>query len=442
MCSVRSMSDARPVVRGASYALTRRTNFRKAFLAPWHPGVDQAWLYALGHAQQQTGVSLHCATKVINHHHLDLTDNEEKRPEFLRLFHGELSCALNTLLGRERYDQPGQIFDDRATHHMRLLDAEAQAAHLVYESVQCVAAGLVRRPEDMPGFVFDFSLWKGLPIRVRRPEFYFDPRLRDEYVNVWFNPPARLYRKFNGDLDQLIYYMRRLQREAIRALNAARKWPVMGVQRTKRIHPYSEPRTRRTAGGEVVPSYKQGASGINGRRVHIQAKTEVTTFRRTHRAGVKALRAGDPIPFPYGTYKMRKLFPIDVEPADPALLITGPEPTLDEVKAELRLNPVTADDEQVARVLAEVGTAFRDEAAAVVRAEAMEFVSEPPRVPAELLETSDRPEAVVRHRFDKNQPSEARRVVVMRDARRGRPRASGDATEPAGRPPRTSDPPQ
>jgi hypothetical protein len=59
--------------------------------------VDQAWLYTLGHAQQQTGVSLHCAAKVMNHHHIDLTDNEEKRPEFLRLFHGELSCALNTL---------------------------------------------------------------------------------------------------------------------------------------------------------------------------------------------------------------------------------------------------------------------------------------------------------------------------------------------------------
>ncbi len=100
-------------------------------------------------------------------------------------------------------------------------------------------------------------------------------------------------------------------------------------------------------------------------------------------------------------------------------------------------------------------------------AERMGFVSGPPRGPSELLETSDRPEAQVQHptarslakrasgvtgrglgavpprgSFDKNGPSEARRVVVMRDARRGRPRASADATEPADRPPRTSDPPQ
>jgi hypothetical protein len=133
---------------------------------------------------------------------------------------------------------------------------------------------------------------------------------------------------------------------------------------------------------------------------------------RAQHAGVQALRAGNPIPFPYGTYKMRKLLPIEVEPAEPALVITGPERTLDEVKAELRLNPVIADDAQVARVLSEVGAAFREESAAAVRSEALEFVSEPRRVPIELLEASDRPEALVQHRFDKNQPSDAQRPAT------------------------------
>jgi hypothetical protein len=34
---------------------------------------------------------------------------------------------------------------------MRLLDAPAQATQLAYERNNCVAAGLVDRPEHMPG---------------------------------------------------------------------------------------------------------------------------------------------------------------------------------------------------------------------------------------------------------------------------------------------------
>ncbi|MCP5041164.1 MAG: hypothetical protein GY944_09035 [bacterium] len=413
------MSHARPVVRGANYALTRRTNYRKSFLAPWHAGVDEAWLYALGHAQQQTGVSLHCASKVIDHHHIDITDNEEKRPEFVRLFHGEVSCALNTLLGRERYDEPGQLWDDRPTHVMRLLDPEAQASHLIYESVQCVAAGLVTRPEHMPGFVFDFGMWKSGAIRVRRPDFYFDGKERAEFVSVTFTPPAQLYRTFGGNLDRLVHHMRRLQTEAVRELNAARKWPVMGAQRIKRIHPYTEPRTRRKTGGGLIPSYKQGARGLIGRRVHIQARRETSAFRRDNRDAVEALRDGNAIAFPYGTYKMRTMFDITVEAPNPALLITGPEPTLDEVKAELRLNPAEADEQRV--MLTEVRDAFREESASVVEVDAIELVDERSRVPVALLGLTGRPEAAVKRRFDKNEPPDARSLVVLRDVRRGRP---------------------
>lgn len=188
--------------------------------------MDECWLYALGSAQQATGVSLHCASRNIRHHHVDISDDEEERPEFLRLLHGDVSCALNTLMCREKYDAPRQLWDDQPTHVMRLLDAEAQAAHLVYESVQAVAAGLVTRPEHMPGFVFEFGVWKSGPIRIKRPDFYFDRHERDAHVELTFTPPAKLYRAFGGDLDRLVHHMRRLQRQAIRELNAARKWPV------------------------------------------------------------------------------------------------------------------------------------------------------------------------------------------------------------------------
>ncbi len=387
--------------------------------------MNQAWLYALGYAQQETGVTLHCASRVINHHHISMSDDNENRPEFVRLLHNDVSRSINMLLGRERYDAPGQLWDDRPTHCMRLLDAEAQASQLIYEAVQCVAAGLVRTPGDMPGFVFDFAMWARGVIRVRRPGFFYDPRFRPDWVEVRFRPPAKLLAAFGGDLKRLIHYMKKLLREAIRQLNRARKWPVMGVQRIKRIHPYNEPRTRQERGGLIIPTYKQGAGGLVGRRVHIQAKQETTAFRQQSREAFQALRAGNPKSFPYGTYQWRRLLDVDVESPDPSLLITGPEPTVDETIELLRRKPRKASDEQVEKLLSDVKDTYRQEADDVVEFDAIELVDEKPRVVTKTKRPRGaRPQAAVKHRFDRNEPSDAARIVVKRDARRGRPKRS------------------
>src|SRR5262245_50044578 len=57
--SGRDVTAPRPEVRGATMALSRRTNFRKAMLAPWHQLVDRIWWYSLAWAQQRTGVAVH-----------------------------------------------------------------------------------------------------------------------------------------------------------------------------------------------------------------------------------------------------------------------------------------------------------------------------------------------------------------------------------------------
>ena len=138
------------------------------------------WLYSLALAQQKTNVAIHQTTLVLNHHHTEVTSTEANLPDFKRILHGESSKALNALMARERYDQPHQMWDDRGTHTMRLMDAEAQAAHMVYGHVNTVAAGLVRTPSEMPSWTFDFGLWKGGTILVRRPPGYFDPDIHPE----------------------------------------------------------------------------------------------------------------------------------------------------------------------------------------------------------------------------------------------------------------------
>jgi hypothetical protein len=139
------VTSPRIVVRGATTAITRRTTFRKAFLAPWHPLVEQCWLYALADAQRVLGFALHHTVRVITHHHTSVTLAEPILGELARRLHHDVSCALNTLLAHERYDAPRNVFDGREPHCMRLLDAAAQASHLTYEYLNPVAAGLVAR---------------------------------------------------------------------------------------------------------------------------------------------------------------------------------------------------------------------------------------------------------------------------------------------------------
>jgi len=140
---------ARATVSGATSAITRRCVLRKAFLAPWHPMVKDIWLYSLADAQRELTVDLNATRLAINHHHTIATPEGKVLPEFMRRVHRDTSCAINTLLAHERYDAPGEVFDDRQPHVMRLMDAPALMTQHAYDQNNCVAAGLVSRPEHI-----------------------------------------------------------------------------------------------------------------------------------------------------------------------------------------------------------------------------------------------------------------------------------------------------
>ena len=229
----RPVTAPRIIVAGATTAISRRTTLRKAFLAPWHPLVSRIWLYALADAQLNTGVAVHHGVTVVTHHHLVVTPERESLPEFTQRVHHDVSCALNTLLAQERYDAPGDLFDGRSAHQMRLLDAPAQTSQLLYDHNNCVAAGLVSRPEHMPGHVFDFELWRTGHIDVERPPVYFGDD-RPDTVRLYVTPPQLLYAAFGGDLDWLVYHLKRSADDAARTLRAARCAPNRTAGRSAR----------------------------------------------------------------------------------------------------------------------------------------------------------------------------------------------------------------
>ena len=120
-------------------------------LGHWDPRVQQGWLYNLASAANTLDIDVHFTTLVLNHHHTSVTAKLGNMSPFLQRLHQPMSCFVNTLLQQRSFDAMDFVWDGDRPHRMRLRDAEAMMTQLVYERVQTVAAGLVDRPEDMPG---------------------------------------------------------------------------------------------------------------------------------------------------------------------------------------------------------------------------------------------------------------------------------------------------
>jgi len=434
-------------VRGATTAITRRTTLRKAFLAPWHELVEQSWLYSLGDAQQHTGVAIHGSNVVIDHHHTEVTAPDGPAlVEFTRRVHVDMSKAINTLLSELRYDAPGEVWDDRPPHRMRLVDAAAQISHHVYGQLNSTAAGLVARPDQMPMTALSQRHWKGGPLVIDRPPVMFDPRTRPAQVEVWVSPEPLAFELFDGELDALIHHLDRLCERGWRRIRDARRGRrPMGAKAVRRIHPWNEPRTLRETRGQPVRTFKVGAQGIVGVRHEIQCAQETTVFRADHREVRTARRDGDlERVYPFGTFAAAAYqgAPVATAPA-PGAILTAPGPTLEEVKAALaeRRGPggEDADGERAAerrRVIDEVGAAFANEAAEIVAHDDLELCRKVPIGAESSDEAAGANGGVqVRHRFDARptKRSSAARIVTLRDRRRGRPRRSdkrGDRDPP------------
>ncbi len=305
------MTASRIIVANGTYGITRRTMFRKLFWTPSDPVVQQGYLYALAEAQQRYRVELHHNTLIPSHEHLTVTPRESNLPMFFRHLHRESSRFLQEYMLAHGYDAPANVWDSRPTHALRLLGAGAQAAWALYSHLNCVAAGLVERVEDYPGWTSDLGLLKGGIVAVKKPPFYCGKDRSDELPLTYTTSPM-LARAFAGDLDGLVHWMRRTARDmedAYRDERRERGERVLGAARVKAIHPFAEPRTPRERRGQLIPTFKiAGVAGMSpdDRELAKRCAAERRAFVRENRACYLQWRDGDrEIEFPAGTYGMR-----------------------------------------------------------------------------------------------------------------------------------------
>jgi len=385
--------------------------------------VDDIFFWCLALACAKCGVTLHHAVRVGSHYHLTVTLLEERLGDFLYRLNHSMSCALNVLLVKERYDAPGQLFDGRQTHVMRLLDAEAQMASVLYERCNPPTAGLSETCDGIPGQTLPPALWKsGAGIEFEMPKVYFASgpkrrRLRTE-------PPPLLFLAFGGDVDALVHHLTKLEREAERKIRDARRGrPVRTPDEVRAIHPYDEPKTLREAGGQTVPCFRVGGGPL----ARMKGAVEVTAWRKQYREARKRWEAGDrDAVFPHGTYQMRRRYDAKVADPDPEAWVSAPGITMEEAKALVAAGEAERDKDLVNRVRAAVMDGLDE----LLRDEPEDKPD--PDEPASAESTNrPRPSAVTLHRFDNYRPRDGQehpsRLIRLRDhwrrrkGRRGQP---------------------
>jgi REP element-mobilizing transposase RayT len=157
------MAAPRRIVPGASYLITRRCYQRTFRLRP-SPDTTHVLAYCLALALEKTGVVLHAACFMSNHHHVVVTDVRGELPNFLRELHRFSAKALNALQG-----QWDNLWSAEPCSAVRLADDFDVVDKIAYVAANPVAAGLVPQPDHWPGL----SAWRPGVVEIDRPGGYF-----------------------------------------------------------------------------------------------------------------------------------------------------------------------------------------------------------------------------------------------------------------------------
>ncbi|MCU0676037.1 MAG: hypothetical protein MUE69_25000, partial [Myxococcota bacterium] len=351
----------RLITENACVALTRRTSFRKAFLAPWAGSsrdvvssaaanalkrtssaprwdeVGQIFAYAAALAQRATKVDWHQLVLNVTHHHSQATPRDRELAEATRILHRTTACALNWLLRERGFDAPGSVFDKRQTHWMTLVDLEAVTQRTIYDDVNCVAAGWVAHPLDVPvGHHLGFDLWKAGGIAVPKPENDFFSEKLPKELELRLTPPIALVRQFDGDLDAIVAALSELRDVRLETLARERRSPVRGVKKLRAVHPWDEPDTDKEVIGRPVRTFAVGRNDDEGVAVWKQCLHETYGHRSAHAERIVRWKAGDRrSAFPAGTLRGYTFLGMPLDVPELGAILGAPHPSREEVEAEL-----------------------------------------------------------------------------------------------------------
>jgi REP element-mobilizing transposase RayT len=148
---------------------------------------NRIFRYCLAFAARRTGVILHAACVMSNHHHLVVTDPRGVLPDFLRELHRLTAKATNASQGHWE-----NLWAAEPCNVVRLVTDEDVEDKIAYVVANPVAAGLVKQPEQWPGVL----VWGPKTHRAERPRSYFrEEGTCPEALTLSFERPRQLDRR-------------------------------------------------------------------------------------------------------------------------------------------------------------------------------------------------------------------------------------------------------
>ncbi len=272
--------------------LTRRCVQRQFLLRP-DPELVNAFLYCLIVAATQFEIVLLQSTGMSNHHHTVIYDQHARVSEFMGQFHRLLAKCVNHL--RHRWEN---VWSSEAPSAVRLLEVEDVINKVVYAATNPVKDNLVDTVAEWPGANTLAALLSGGTISATRPAFFDDDGKMPKEVSMTLELPARL-----GDANAVKETIRarvarfEKRKALMRALTGRRSLGRRAILKQR----WSDSPLSQTPHRNLKPRL---AARSKWNRVEALLRTK--QFLVDYRIARQAMLAGKPIPFPPGTYWLRR----------------------------------------------------------------------------------------------------------------------------------------
>jgi len=285
--------------------VTRSCTQRQFLLRPDRE-TNNAFVYCLAVAAQRYEIDVLDFMQMSNHLHDQIFDRHGNAPAFYEHFHKLLAKCMNALRGRWE-----NFFSSEQVCVVRLENREDVIDKLVYIATNPVKDWLVECVDDWPGASGYRALLSGEPLRATRPKHFFaEDGTMPKEVTLRLTIPPEL-----GERDEILVEVQRRvtaveqSHARIRAETGRRVLGRYAVLRQS----WRESPTSREPRRNLRPTI--AAKNLWSRLEAIQRKHE---FTRAYRTARLAQLAGTPIPFPHGTYWLRRF--VGVVVADPEKL--------------------------------------------------------------------------------------------------------------------------
>jgi len=293
------MTLPRQVIAGRFYMITRRCTQRQFLLRP-DAETNNAFAYCLAEAAQRFGIEVLLSQAMSNHHHTNVFDRHGNIIEFVEHFHKMLAKTQNALRGRwENFWSSEQVCIVHLVERADVIDK------LVYTATNPVKDFLVERVHHWPGFDAVSPLLRQRPITAHRPRHFFrEHSCMPETVNLELTIPPEL-----GERDAVLAELRARIVEAEAACARVRMQTGRHVVGRRRVLRQS---WRASPTSDVPRRNLRPRVAARSKWTRIEALQRNREFLIAYREARAAWIAGIPIPFPVGTYWLRRFVGVPV----------------------------------------------------------------------------------------------------------------------------------